>query len=131
MRKWLLIGVILTSGLPTKALAENVWECTFSTRNACDSTGSCRPINASISSVRIFADERAYLRCDRGGCDEWRGTFTRSGGFLNVELQGRAAFAKMSDDLSFTEVVTLGHMVIVSHGRCQEGLSPIQRPRRQ
>lgn len=103
-----------------------MWECVPTTRNQCDATG-CRPLHAGIH-VFIFSDGPTYTRCDASGCDEWRATFVRSGSFLNIELRGRAAFARMGDDRSFSEVVTLGQMTLVSHGRCQESDGPVIRP---
>lgn len=111
---------------PHAKLYTKARECTIASRMQCDARG-CQPFNSPIS-IMIFSPERTYTRCDARGCDEWRATFNRSGFFLNVELRGRAAFARMGDDLSFSEVMTLGHVVLVSHGRCQESDGPIVRP---
>lgn len=59
-----------------------------------------------------------YSRCDRHGCDAYEADTYNSGDFLLIELPGRTTFAKVGPDGSWTEVVSLGHEVILARGQC-------------
>ena len=123
-RRLLIIGAICSArgagAAPTTDLA---WNCTFSSKVQCEGE-RCAPSTPTIHLI-IYPKYEVYQRCDKKGCDDYRAQFTRSGAFLVAELPGRGAFVKISDDLAATEVVTLGHAVIVDRGQCKEGAPPL------
>ncbi len=64
------------------------------------------------------AGRASYSRCDQRGCDQHDANTYSSGSFLNIELPGKAVFAKVGPDGAWTEVVSLGNDVIIAQGRC-------------
>jgi len=72
-----------------------------------------------MSYVLIDTDRKTYSRCDGRGCESYQASFTTSGAFTNIDVPGRGMMAKLGADLAFAEVVSIGLVLIVSHGKCQ------------
>lgn len=97
-----------------------VFICEGDQRYGCDDTNGCAGSPLAITTWAEFNfDDNSYRRCDRAGCDDYAPVVTRSGEFLNIELPGRASFAKIGPDGSFSEVVTLGTQVMITYGQCR------------
>jgi hypothetical protein len=60
-------------------------------------------------------------------CDHYEAVVSESGAYLNFELPGRAAFARVGPNRSVVEVASLGDSIIVSHGHCDVAPPPIVR----
>jgi hypothetical protein len=85
---------------------------------ACSATG-CTKIALGLWNL-IDLEEGRLSRCDKKGCDHYEMVVTRSGIFLNLEIPGRAMFAKMAADGSdYLEVATIGSTALISHGKCK------------
>lgn len=94
--------------------------CEFIQRFGCDNVNGCTASSLPITTwVEFDQSGNTYSRCDRAGCDVYKPFVTHSGVFLNIEMPGRAAFAKIGPDGSFTEVVSLGASVMVTYGQCR------------
>jgi hypothetical protein len=113
MRKALLLAATL---IPAGAAATPL-RCTWTERSACGPENGCRPVPAATWAL-LDVDGREYQRCDAKGCDAYSAVISRSGAYTLVDLPGRGMFAKLGDDGRATEVVSLGHGVLVSQGRC-------------
>lgn len=107
------IALVIT--MPVRAAAVR---CEISKKFACSSSG-CRDNVTTVWNLVDIKTNR-FSRCDRKGCDHYPMTVTRSGLFINIDIPGRAMFAKMAADGSeFVEVVSLGTDVLVSYGSCK------------
>ncbi|MEJ2121955.1 MAG: hypothetical protein P8Z76_14870 [Alphaproteobacteria bacterium] len=115
MRLLAVMFIALVATMPAHAAA---MRCDMSKKFAC-TAGGCRDNAITGWNVVDFKTNR-FSRCDRKGCDHYPMTVKRSGLFLNIEIPGRAMFAKMSVDGSkYLEVVSLGTSVLVSYGSCK------------
>lgn len=129
--KVLLVAIAMAATAPATEFA---WQCNVEKRFQCGSKGGgCAPLAVTMSAF-IYPGESLYWRCpverkgwDLGACDRYLAAVSTSGAFKNIELPGRAAFARVGPNLSFTEVVTLADQVLVSHGTCAEAPPPIVR----
>lgn len=63
-------------------------------------------------------DRKSYGRCGVQSCDWYGVTETRSGVFTNIEIPGKAAFAKIGPEGVFVEVISQVTGVWISYGRC-------------
>lgn len=70
--------------------------------------------------VKLDRDGGRYERCNLDGtkCDTYPADFVASGVFTSAIPRGRATFSRYTSDGEITEVVTLGHDVMVNRGRC-------------
>lgn len=107
-----LLAVTLT---PACANAKPV-RCAWTTKQEC-SGGACV---ADIPTIRstIDLETGAYRRCDTKGCDNSKGVVSKSGAFYVIDLPGRGGFAKIGEDGSATEVMSLGELVLIYQGKC-------------
>lgn len=113
-----LAGAVLAVCLAAPALSAPL-RCEFTSKWACGPSG-CSPSAITTWSV-VDLDRSRYFRCDRNGCDELPMVQSTSGVFLNIDMPGRAAMAKMSRDGSvFVEIVTASDLVLVAHGSCRQ-----------
>ena len=93
--------------------------CDIERKYVCETSG-CRTAPIDMWNI-IDTAQQTYSRCDKQGCDTHSVLISRSGKFLNFELQGRGTTAKMAvDGSSFHEVATLVHNVFISFGKCAE-----------
>ena len=112
----ILTATILMGSVSVVRAAE--MRCIIHSKEACDSAG-CKKVAPTIWSV-IDLEKKRYSRCDSKGCDHYKMSVKKSGVYLNLEIPGKATFAKMSKDGSdFLEVATLGTTALVSHGSCK------------
>jgi hypothetical protein len=112
-----LISLFAVSFATIPSFAQQL-RCEWSQKQQCDAGKACV---ASAPSVWATIDlgARRYQRCDRNGCDTYDVVVTKGAGVYTViDLPGRGMLAKMHDDGTAIEVVTLGTSVLVSHGRC-------------
>lgn len=75
-----------------------------------------------IPSVYVDLDLVAgtYSRCDRSRCDHFTARTTGSGPYVNFDIPGAGAMAKVTRDGSaLTEIVTIGHTAYLSFGACR------------
>lgn len=116
------IAAILMAALPAQAIAapptDLTYECTFTSKVQCGISGECERLLPTTVHIVLAPRDGTYQRCDSRGCDTYRAAFTPSGDYLNATVPQRAMFAKVSNDFQVTEVVSLGHVVIVAHGQC-------------
>jgi hypothetical protein len=110
---------------------EFAWDCKVTSAGVCGAASACVGIKPTTSSF-IYPSERFYFRCpghwhDLAECDEYTAVVIASGAYTNIELPGRAAFARVGPGLSFTEMATLMDRVFVYHGQCAVGPPPLVR----
>ena len=115
--RWLAGVAVLALAEPATA-AEFI--CNASEKQHCSPGQGCQKgVVAVFAKFEATAPGKArYSRCDRNGCDTYEADTFGSGAFLLIELPGRATFAKVGPDGSWTEVVSLGHEVMLAHGQC-------------
>ncbi|WP_374322049.1 hypothetical protein [Brevundimonas sp.] len=112
--------ILAVAALQASPSASPTFICEGAQRFACDDVNGCIDSPLPITTWAEFDfSGNAYRRCDRTSCDDYTPVVTRSGEFLNIELPGRASFAKIGPDASFTEVITLGTQVMITYGRCR------------
>jgi hypothetical protein len=118
-----VVGLMIAASAAANAQA---MRCDISQKFVCENTG-CRTIPASTWAM-IDVPKKSYARCDSRGCDTYEAYMYQSGAFLNIEVPGRATIAKVSTEnvplanlrsLSFHEVVTQLHAVLISFGSCK------------
>lgn len=121
--RWLVWIAAFVLAAPASA-AEFV--CNASEKQLCSPGQGCQkgPVTVFAKFEATAPGKARYSRCDRNGCDTFEADTHSSGAFLLIEIPGRGTFAKVGPDGSWTEVVSLGHEVILAHGRCA-----IERPR--
>ena len=105
--------------------------CRIDQKFTCTREG-CVPALAGSSFSRIDFERGIYALCDYSGCDEYPATIWRGGVYINIELRGHSAFAKLSDTrndqvfadelqaLHLLEVTSTGLITLVSYGTCTE-----------
>ena len=91
----LAAAVVMLLALPETATAAPII-CGIDEKFAC-TRGGCDPLPANRVYTRIDLERRVYARCDDRGCDEYQATIWQGGGYINIELPGHTAFAKLSD----------------------------------
>ena len=103
------------------AIDRGVWHCTFTEKIQCAARRECEPMPSSFNAV-LNSTAGTYSRCLRGFdiCTSAEARFTSGDGFLIAEVSGNATFAKLANDLTVTEVTTLGSTVLISRGRCAQ-----------
>jgi hypothetical protein len=123
-------AVAMLVALPYAATAAPII-CGTDQKFACTRKG-CDPLPANRAYTRIDFERRIYARCDDRGCDEYPATILQSGAYINIELPGHAAFAKLSDTrndplfveelqaLHLVESVSMGLVVWISYGTCHD-----------
>lgn len=115
-----LASIFVLALLQTGAAKIPTYVCEGVQRFGCDDTNGCLASSLPITTwVEFDYSGNTYSRCDQAGCDVYTPVVSSSGEFLNIELPGRTAFAKIGPDGSFTEVVSLGTLVMVTYGRCR------------
>jgi hypothetical protein len=94
--------------------------CHFTEKRQCSPGSECIPAPL-ITTVNIDLDGHRYQRCSNGTCDTYDDArITRSGIWHNIELPGRALFAKVdSGGDQIVEVSSLNLSVLVGYGRCR------------
>lgn len=80
--------------------------------------GNIGPIDA-WANLYVSSEATVYERCDSKGCDPWPAVSSMSGETIVVEIPGRGAFAKISPNGSWTEVVSQSTTVFVTYGYCR------------
>src|SRR5262245_55725289 len=127
MSRALFIGMALL--VSTEVHAQ--WKCNISKKYVCEESG-CRAIPADMWHM-FDRVKGTYARCDSKGCDTAEARFSEAGVFLNIEVPGRSNIAKIATQdvppagmraLSFHEVATLHHTVLISFGSCLPTVSP-------
>ena len=123
MRKTFTIAVICAS-IVTTFFTSNAnafsLRCDMSTKWNCSKSG-CKTANPTIHNLINFSTAK-YSRCDKKGCESYDMEVVRSGAFLNISLPKKSMLAKLGGNNleHFTEVVTIGTVVLVSHGQCSK-----------
>ena len=87
--------------------------CSIDRKVQCDRQG-CVP-----GVIGVYPERRTYSRCDAKGSDDYAAGFTRSGVFIAIDVPGTGMVAKLSDTGGLVEIVTMGLVVLVSHGECR------------
>jgi hypothetical protein len=110
----LVLIVLINLSVATKADATSI-RCHIATKWSCSETG-CKTATPTIHNLINFNTTK-YWRCDQKGCDAYDMAVTRSGNHLNILASQKSILAKLggSNLEHFTEVVTLGTVVLVSH----------------
>jgi hypothetical protein len=99
------------------AMAEST--CTITEKVQCAHGKGCQPVENTII-IRINPEQHVYSRCDAKGCDDYQAQFTVSEAFINIAVPANGLLAKLTGDgSSFTEVATLGTVVLLSYGTCR------------
>jgi len=96
----------------------SLWRCEFATAQTCTIAG-CQRINPSAY-VDLDLVAGTYSRCDRNRCNHFTAHVSDGGQFVNFDIPGAGAFAKVTRDGSgLTEIITAGHTAYLSFGACQ------------
>lgn len=116
MKIALLMAVALTSAPQT----EWAWRCKFDQKFACTPADGCKAVNPTLTTF-VQPSSNFIGRCEGDDCDYFDGmVFSTSGSFFVGSLPNRGVIVKIDPNLSITEVVTLGHTVLTSYGKCEE-----------
>lgn len=97
---------------------DSLW-CAFTQKDDCQPGRACISADPEAVTARIDQRRHLYFRCEGAKCDSYG--YVESGDYKNyrtLEMPGRGAFAKIGPDNQITEVVSLGHMALVSQGMC-------------
>ena len=95
-----------------------MWRCEFAATQSCSIAG-CQRISPSVY-VDLDLVAGTYSRCDRSRCDHFTARVSGSGQFVNFDIPGAGATAKVTRDGSaLTEILTIGHTAYLSFGACQ------------
>ena len=111
--------LILLAGLLVQPAAAQLMICHMIERSVCEPGRGCKNAELAPMQAKVDLAAQSYERCDAKGCDQYEARVSRSGDFTNIDLPGRAAFARIGPDGLFSEVITLTLMVVVSYGRCR------------
>jgi hypothetical protein len=114
---WTALVTVMVATAPATAQG---FRCAATERFVCNVGIGCQPGAVGTSWVNVMPATKEYERCDQKGCDRFQAVFTPVGAFVNVEIPGRAAFAKLGPNGFFSEVVTAATMTILSYGKCSE-----------
>lgn len=96
--------------------------CSPTRKQICNSDKPCQTAPTGEFYVFIDDETNSYTRCetpDRASCSTYG--MVKSGNqknYMTFEMTGRGAFSKIGPDGDWAEVVSLGDMLIVSHGMC-------------
>ena len=114
-----ILASIITIFFAANAKAFSL-RCDISTKWNCSKSG-CKTATSTIHNLINFSTAK-YSRCDEKGCDSYDMEVVQSGAFLNISLPKKSMLAKLGGNNleHFTEVVTLGTGVLVSHGQCSK-----------
>lgn len=123
---------LLSVGAAAAPQTEYSWRCDFPSVQACQPTGCSTVTPAKDQAVWTFLYPTGgnYYRCTGQGfdnCDRYSARVSDSGAFKIFELPGNAAFIKIAEDLSATEVVTIMDSVLIKRGRCESAPPPLIR----
>jgi hypothetical protein len=120
------VVVAAALALPASIARAQELKCEIAEKYVCG-TGGCKQAQASVWNM-IDRTKKIYARCDRAGCDTYQANFFDSGAFMYIEVPGGRAIAKIATvnvplmgikALSFHEVVSQLHTVLVSFGTCK------------
>ena len=115
-----VLRLMLAASLATTAshAAAAPMRCDWASRQQCDPSGPCRPINnRAWSTIDLKAGR--LQRCDPQGCDTYKALLTPSGLYTLAEVPGRGLLLKVSADGHATHVASIMNTVIVYQGRCR------------
>jgi hypothetical protein len=113
----LITGGLALLGLIEPASAQTL-RCTIAVKNQCSPDGECKRLTTPLWNEINFST-RIIKRCDSKGCDGYPAQFTNSGQYVNIDVPGHSMIAKLGEQGSFQEVVTLTDSVVVSFGLCR------------
>jgi hypothetical protein len=110
----LAVAVSASPAAATKML------CTWVQKHECAPTSGCKPVKITTY-AKVDLTARRFERCDKQGCSSFSANVSKGvgGSFTNVDVTGSGMFLKLSSELTATEVVSLGHMILVSQGKCK------------
>lgn len=118
-------GALLASVLlawSTGAVAADPFFCSPERKEICNYDKPCEIIPAGTFLVIIDDGANTYTRCDkpdRSTCDTY--TIVKSSDYKKYstyEMSGRGGFGKIGPNGDWAEAVSLGGMIVVSHGMC-------------
>ena len=99
-------------------------ECRWVQKHQCEPGSGCKALKITTF-ARVDLIAKQFSRCDRIGCDVYDANITGGGStFMNIDVTGRGVFVKIAPDYKSTEVVSLGNVVLISQGTCQQIRSP-------
>lgn len=96
--------------------------CSTSRKEICNYDKPCEAVAAGEFLVVIDDTRNTYTRCDkpdRATCSTY--SMVKSGdyqGYTTFEMAGRGGFSKIGPEGDWAEAVSLGGMIVVSHGMC-------------
>jgi hypothetical protein len=96
-----------------------VYVCSRDAITTCERGRGCAESDPTGIFVRFDFNENTYQRCEASDCDSYPMVVSSSGEFLNLELPGRATFARVGPIGEFMEVISLGMVAVVAYGTCR------------
>lgn len=115
------IALLLLAAVSSPPQTEWAWHCKFDQKFACTPSGGCTAINSTISTF-VQPSSNFIARCEGDDCNYFENMVVNtSGSYFVGTFPSRGVVLKIDPNLSITEVVTLGHTVITSYGKCEEG----------
>ncbi len=102
--------------------ASDPFFCSPERKQICNYNNPCETVAFGEFLVIIDDETNTYLRCDkpdRKSCDTY--SMVKSGDYkkyTTFEMVGRGGFSKLGPDGDWAEAVSLGGMIVVSHGMC-------------
>lgn len=130
----LLVSAFLLLSMPAYAAPQTQfsWRCDFPAVQACGPSGCTTTTPTKDKAVWAFLYPTGgnYYRCTGEGfenCDRYKARVSESGAYKLFELQSRAAFIKVAEDLTATEVVTILDTVLIKRGKCEDAPPPLIR----
>ena len=104
------------------AAASDPFFCSPSRKEICNFDKPCAPGVIGEFVVIIDDTSNTYTRCDkpeRASCSTY--DMVKSGDYkkyMTFEMSGRGGFSKIGPDGDWSEAVSLGGIIVVSHGMC-------------
>jgi hypothetical protein len=119
-----LVVLICAGGICSKQAlaASDPFFCKPERKEICNYDKPCETVSAGEFLVIIDDATNTYTRCDkpdRATCDSY--AMVKSGdykGYTTFEMSSRGGFSKIGPDGDWAEAVSLGGMIVVSHGMC-------------
>lgn len=105
--------------------ASDPFFCTPTRKQICNYDKPCETVPTGEFVVVIDDVRNSYTRCDKpdpATCTTY--DMVKSGDYkkyITFEMSGRGGFSKIGPDGDWAEAVSLGGMIVVSHGLCSRG----------
>lgn len=95
--------------------------CDIIEKYQCEPHFGCSSIDSRVWNIVDLATS-SFSRCDSFGCDDYNAVISSADGLtMSIEIPGVGLFATIAPDgTSFSEMATIGRVVVVSFGACRD-----------